>query len=157
MDLCSLLQSIDMASEDGNSGQCCTESTQNHLTSPHSLALHLDLVLCCFSRQFRPKLAGHMKPKTTVYPEGLSVNLPCHSWDFYVCLFLIFPDRVSLLCPGCTGNSLFRPGWPQRSNSLHLLSSGIKGMCHYTGPWDLRVLPTPIGTSQNLGSYTCSP
>jgi hypothetical protein len=51
---------------------------------------------------------------------------------FWVVLFFVFWDRVSLQKPWLSWNSLCRPGWPrtQKSVCLCLPSAGMKGVCH---------------------------
>jgi hypothetical protein len=69
---------------------------------------------------------------------------------------MVFRVRVSLCSPGCPGNSLWRPGWPQTQKSacLCLPSAGIKGVCHHHPAWLL--LLSPKCMEQIHGLHCCS-
>jgi hypothetical protein len=57
----------------------------------------------------------------------------CYTASSLLFFFFFFQDRVSLYSPGCSWNSLCRPGWPrtQKSPYLCLPSAGIKGVRHH--------------------------
>ena len=55
---------------------------------------------------------------------------------FYLFIFLVFRDRVSLYSPGCPGTHFVDQAGLELRNppASASLSSGIKGVRHYTGP-----------------------